>query len=118
MTLPFASSFGVMRLFNGAGWRVEHLVFVLLLIFCAVGQWIALSRLLEDCDSTPNWRLLTYALKVVAFVCLVFFTASAAIAGYTLLTRRPPPSTLRGDVYAPEHQRLSIRNALAISIRN
>ncbi len=89
MTLPFLLSFKVMYLLTTAPDRTQDLAFCILLFFCAVGQFLALAEL--NVANAPNfeWKLLIYALKIIAFVCLFSFAAYTLIATYFFIHPKP-----------------------------
>jgi hypothetical protein len=89
MTLPFLSAFGVMKLLSETSDRAQRIAFVLILLLCAIGQILALAQINSASPPTPEWKLLLYALRLIAFVCLFSFTAYTLIAAYFLFHPKP-----------------------------
>ena len=90
MVMPFAGSLALMRALERAPSRVQQLAFCFVVVFCAFGEVFALAKLEQDLEWSLGWRLTSFALKVIGFVCLLMFTGAAAIAGYYALNPRAP----------------------------
>ncbi len=82
MVLPYAASMALLKSLVHTPAALQQVVFVAVLLACAAGQFVALSRLRDDKQWEPGWRALSYALKIAAFVSLMMFLSAAAIAGY------------------------------------